>query len=117
MIRQPQHCKRFSNASYPAGREEDRGVPDRIVHHRGKSGIVLAVNLEWLVAKARRTDSIIEFVPQVGDFVAVDEPLFYLYGIVAQSMKGGSAPWSLSGRNAASSRTLCSRFASWSILR
>ena len=80
MIRQPQHCKRFSNASYPAGREEDRGVPDRIVHHRGKSGIVLAVNLERLVSKARRANTVIEFVPQVGDFVAVDEPLFYLYG-------------------------------------
>jgi uncharacterized membrane protein len=33
-----------------------------------------------LVAKARRADIVIELVPQVGDFVAVDEPLFYLYG-------------------------------------
>ncbi|MBN3763570.1 DUF2254 domain-containing protein [Burkholderia sp. Ac-20365] len=57
-----------------------RGVPDRTVHHRGKSGIVLAVNLERLVAKARRAGVVIEFVPQVGDFVAMDEPLFYLYG-------------------------------------
>ncbi|CAG9238546.1 conserved membrane hypothetical protein [Paraburkholderia tropica] len=57
-----------------------RGTPDRVVIHRGKPGIVLAVNLERLVAKARRTDSVIEFVPQVGDFVSVDEPLFFLYG-------------------------------------
>ncbi|TDY17145.1 putative membrane protein [Paraburkholderia sp. BL6665CI2N2] len=57
-----------------------RGAPDRIVHQRGKSGIVLALNLEMLVAKARRADIVIEFVPQVGDFVAVGEPLFYLYG-------------------------------------
>jgi uncharacterized membrane protein len=61
-------------------RGNERGVPDRIVRHSGRSGIVLAVNLERLVAKARRTDTVIEFVPQVGDFVAVDEPLFYLYG-------------------------------------
>jgi uncharacterized membrane protein len=60
--------------------DEARGVPDRIVLQRGKSGIVLAVNLEGLVAKARRTNVAIEFVPQVGDFVAVDEPLFHLYG-------------------------------------
>ncbi|MGF6266101.1 putative membrane protein [Paraburkholderia youngii] len=60
--------------------DRQRGAPDRIVRHRGTSGIVLAVNLERLVAKARRTNSVIEFVPQVGDFVAVDEPLFYLYG-------------------------------------
>ncbi|MBP0595762.1 DUF2254 domain-containing protein [Paraburkholderia sp. LEh10] len=61
-------------------RDKERGVPDRIVRQRGKPGIVLAVNLERLVAKARRADIVIEFVPQVGDFVAVDEPLFYLYG-------------------------------------
>jgi uncharacterized membrane protein len=60
--------------------DHERGVPDRIVRQRGKSGIVLAVNLERLVAKARRANAVIEFVPQVGDFVAVDEPLFYLYG-------------------------------------
>jgi uncharacterized membrane protein len=64
----------------PTRLDNKRGEPDRIIRHRGKSGIVLAVNLERLVAKARRTNSVIEFVPQVGDFVAVDEPLFYLYG-------------------------------------
>ncbi|TDY21380.1 putative membrane protein [Paraburkholderia sp. BL6665CI2N2] len=64
----------------PSELDKERGAPDRIVHQRGKSGIVLAVNLEMLVAKARRADIVIEFVPQVGDFVAVGEPLFYLYG-------------------------------------
>ena len=32
------------------------------------------------MADAQRADGIIEFVPQVGDFVATDEPLFELYG-------------------------------------
>lgn len=59
------------------------GAPDRIVHWRGKAGIVLAVNLDMLVAKARRADIVIECVPQVGDFVATDDPLFYLYGNAA----------------------------------
>jgi uncharacterized membrane protein len=57
-----------------------RGAPDRTIYHSGKSGIILAVNLKGLVAEAQRADSIIEFVPQVGDFIAVGEPLFYLYG-------------------------------------
>ena len=57
-----------------------RGSPDRIIHHSGTSGIVLAVNLQRLVDVAERADSIIEFVPQIGDFIAVGEPLFYLYG-------------------------------------
>lgn len=53
---------------------------ERTVHHRGRSGIVLAVNLHGLVTVARKTDSIIEVAPQVGDFVAVGDPLFLLRG-------------------------------------
>jgi uncharacterized membrane protein len=53
--------------------------PDRTVASAGTSGIVLAVDLDGLVAQARHANGIIEFVPQVGDFVAVDEPLFRLY--------------------------------------
>jgi len=56
------------------------GPPDRVIQHRGTSAIVLAVNLELLTAEAERSNGIIEFVPQMGDFVAVDEPLFNLFG-------------------------------------
>jgi uncharacterized membrane protein len=56
------------------------GPPGRVVPNHGRSGSVLAVEVEWLVREARRLDGIIEFVPQVGDFVAVDEPLFNLRG-------------------------------------
>jgi CheY-like chemotaxis protein len=40
---------------------------------------VLAVDLQGLVEQARQAGGFIEFVPQVGDFVAEDEPLFMLY--------------------------------------
>ena len=56
------------------------GSPDRIVVNVGAPGVVLAVDLAGLVEQARRANGIIEFVPQVGDFLAVDEPLFRLYG-------------------------------------
>jgi len=56
------------------------GAPRRIVHHAGTSEIVLAVDLETLVAEAQRVDGVVEFVPQVGDFVAREEPLFALHG-------------------------------------
>jgi uncharacterized membrane protein len=56
------------------------GPADVVIQHQGTSGIILAVNLKMLMAEAERTDGVIEFVPQVGDFVAVDEPLFNLYG-------------------------------------
>ena len=57
-----------------------RATPDRTVSQANTSGIVLAVDLAGLVAQARRANGMIEFVPQVGDFVAADEPLFRLYG-------------------------------------
>jgi uncharacterized membrane protein len=56
------------------------GAPDRVISHKGRSAIVLAVNLKTLFVTAERTNSVIELVPQVGDFVAVDEPLFNLHG-------------------------------------
>jgi uncharacterized membrane protein len=59
---------------------EALGDAARSVRHRGPSEIVLAVDLKTLVDAARRSDGVIEFVPQVGDFVASDEPLFLLYG-------------------------------------
>ena len=55
-------------------------APDRIVTHRGISAIVLAINLEALIAEASRVDGMIEVVPRVGDFVAGGEPVFLLHG-------------------------------------
>jgi uncharacterized membrane protein len=54
--------------------------PERTVLNARASRIVLAVDLTGLVALAREAGGVIEFVPQIGDFVAVDEPLFRLYG-------------------------------------
>jgi uncharacterized membrane protein len=59
---------------------EPTGPPRRVVRHAGSSGIVLAVDLATLVAEGRRADGLIEFLPQVGDFVASGEPLFALHG-------------------------------------
>ncbi len=55
-------------------------TPGRTVTHKGNSGVLLAVNMAELVATARRCQGVVEVVPHVGDFVAVDEPLFILYG-------------------------------------
>ncbi len=60
--------------------ESNLGAPDAVIQHQGTSAIVLAANLGLLMAEAERSDGMIEFVPQVGDFVAIDEPLFNLYG-------------------------------------
>ena len=64
-------------AAAPLGRPP---APERQVEHIGTSEVVLAVDLATLVALARQHDGMIEFLPQIGDFVAVEEPLFVLYG-------------------------------------
>ncbi len=77
---------------YPAESDEsgeaarprrELGPPARVVAHRGKSAIVIAVNLKSLLAAARQADGVVELVPRIGDFVAVGEPLFRLYGGVS----------------------------------
>ena len=45
-----------------------------------RTGVVLAFDVAGLVELARRADCLIEFVPQVGDFVTSGSPLFRLYG-------------------------------------
>lgn len=55
----------------------------RPVLHEGRSAIVIAVNLQALVAAAQKADGLIEFAHRVGDFVAVGEPLFQLHGKAA----------------------------------
>lgn len=63
----------------PPNQRHKLGRPDRVISHRGNSGIILAANIEVLTGAAEAAKGVIELVPQVGDFVAVDEPLFNLY--------------------------------------
>jgi uncharacterized membrane protein len=65
------------------GADEALAIPDgppRVLYHQGRSESVLALNIPTLVAEARRTGGIVEFIPQVGDFVATEAPLFVLHG-------------------------------------
>jgi uncharacterized membrane protein len=64
----------------PPGQRHKLDPPQRVISHHGTSGIILAANLDRLRTAAEKTNGVIELVPQVGDFVAVDEPLFNLYG-------------------------------------
>jgi uncharacterized membrane protein len=63
----------------PIVESQHLGAPDRVILHQG-TGIVLAVNLNEVMKEAERSNSVIELVPQVGDFVAENEPLFRIYG-------------------------------------
>jgi uncharacterized membrane protein len=62
-----------------AGSRRSPGSVKGTILHRGKSAIVVAVNVETLVAEAEKAKGLIEFAPQVGDFVGSGEPLFLLH--------------------------------------
>jgi len=64
----------------PATIEIDAGPVDRTVLHRGSSAIVIAINTRQLTIEAEKVNGVIEFAPQVGDFVGKEEPLFFLHG-------------------------------------
>ena len=59
------------------------GMPSRIVHHAGRSEVILSVNTEILLAESQKANAVVELLPVVGDFVGTDEPLFALYGNVS----------------------------------
>jgi len=44
-----------------------------------RDGVVLAFDIQGLVAMAQRADCVIEMVPEVGDFVAIGDPLFRVF--------------------------------------
>jgi len=63
----------------PSGRVIPPGEVRRTVPHQGPSEIILSLDQAYLVLMAQQASGVIEFVPQVGDFVSVGEPLFNLF--------------------------------------
>jgi uncharacterized membrane protein len=49
------------------------------IEHTGRSGVVIAFDLEELVRIATQAKCVIEMVPEVGDFVATGDPVFRVY--------------------------------------
>ena len=72
--------ERSAEAQSIAGSQQSPGPAERTILHRGKSAIVVAVNAGRLFVEAEKAKGMIEFVPQVGDFIGSGEPLFLLHG-------------------------------------
>lgn len=53
--------------------------PSRVITNT-RDGVVLAFDIPGLVRLAELEDCVIELVPQVGDFVAIGDPLFRIFG-------------------------------------
>jgi uncharacterized membrane protein len=71
--------EKLTAASGTAVTPQDAGPVERTIPHQGSSGVILAVNVPQLIAEAKKSNGVIEFAPQVGDFVGADEPLFLLH--------------------------------------
>lgn len=54
--------------------------PDKTILYKGRPAIIVAINKNALLKLAEKTQSVVEVVPRIGDFVASGEPLFRLYG-------------------------------------
>lgn len=76
------HSWQLRGALFNSTKAKRRSAPDETIYHTGTSSVLLAVNLHGLVVEAQRADCLIEIAAQVGDFLSVDEPLFYVYGSV-----------------------------------
>ena len=73
---------------YPSLRSDDTPIPAavkiprqfelRIIPNED-DGAVLSFDLDGLINKAAKSNSIIELVPQVGDFIAAGDPLFRVF--------------------------------------
>jgi uncharacterized membrane protein len=79
-VMQSVYPQQSTEAQSIAEARQSPGPVERTILHRGKSAIVVAVNVEMLVAEAEKAKGMIEFAPQVGDFIGSGEPLFMLHG-------------------------------------
>jgi uncharacterized membrane protein len=66
----------------PAVRSTPRGASpeERSILHRGRSAVILSVDVPTLIKEATKANGVIEFAPHVGDFVGAGEPLFLVHG-------------------------------------
>ena len=85
----------YNDAGAPVTSRTHLGAPNQILYLQRRSRIVLAVDLKSLIAEAKRLNGVIEFVPCIGDFVAIGEPIFKLYNcggaIRKRSLRGAVA--------------------------
>lgn len=74
------YVRKIGHPHKPSPRRPALGAPRRVILHSGTSAIVLAADIGRLLSEAERSGGVVEALFQVGDFVAVGEPLFNLYG-------------------------------------
>jgi len=55
-------------------------APFRVINHSGRSGVLMAVDIEGLVEIGAINDCLIELLPRVGDDVSEGDAIFNLYG-------------------------------------
>lgn len=67
----------------PSWKDEVKGLNSNIIGYHSHSGVLLAIDTQQLMEAAIRAKCVIELIPQVGDFLSTDEPLFRIYPATA----------------------------------
>lgn len=82
--------ERFSSDGGEHSRlDQDRRLGSRAIQYRGHSSVVLALDIDRLLAIATRADCAIEIVPEVGDFLATGDDFFRLHGASVDAVQDG----------------------------
>ena len=82
VIRSVYPSLRTAEISIPSPPKISHALKLRVVPN-DEDGAVLAFDLSGLITKATRSNCIIELVPQVGDFIAIGDPLLRVFGDAA----------------------------------
>jgi uncharacterized membrane protein len=104
------------DAATPSSGDAPARQTGRLIARRGTSGAFLAFAVRDLVALATKTDCTIELIPQVGDFVSIDDPLARIHPPNAKISEATINALVASDRSGRWSRIPCSPSASWSTL-
>src|SRR5262245_51098575 len=67
------------NSKHPESQRFKLGKPGRTIEHKGTSEIILAANVNELMAGAQRSGGGMEFVPKFGAFFGMDRLLFNFF--------------------------------------
>ena len=62
--------------SPPHIKAQTGGMPSRIVHHSGRSEVILSVNTEMLLTEAQKANAVVELIPVVGGLQTQEETQF-----------------------------------------
>ncbi len=80
--------RRLSESDGAEAKPVELGPPSRVIPHPAAPGVLVAIDVDGLVRAAEKADCILKLIPQIGDFVSREEPLFHVFGTAKAPCEG-----------------------------